>query len=57
MNIITTFNNFNVGPKIEFEYIDPGATFSKYNVNANFINNIMPLILNILSGYFFVLLL
>ena len=24
MNIINTFNNFDVGTKIEFEYIDPG---------------------------------
>ena len=30
MNIINTFNNFNVGTKIEFEYIDPGSLFKKY---------------------------
>ncbi|KAM3137590.1 hypothetical protein pb186bvf_010380 [Paramecium bursaria] len=57
MNMINSFNNLNVGTKIEFEYIDPGSQFNKYQVNANFISNIMPFILNIISGYLFVVLL
>ena len=30
LNVINTFNSMDVGPKIEFEYIDPGYLFKRY---------------------------
>ncbi|KAM3134115.1 hypothetical protein pb186bvf_013736, partial [Paramecium bursaria] len=54
IDILQAYNNIQFGPQMEFEYIYPGEQFNKHGINANFIPNILPFILNLLAGYLFI---
>ncbi|KAM3134120.1 hypothetical protein pb186bvf_013741 [Paramecium bursaria] len=54
IDILQAYSNLQLGPQIKFEYIDPGQQFNKYSINANFIPNILPFVLNLITGQIFI---